>query len=361
MCRISCVFGALPQKGSIRSGEAVRRARALICLSAGLIVRANAETPLNYVADSSGAKASAILPLTWGVIVVSIVVVIVIGALLAGAIWHRPGLAVAPEQKLELRGEGGGLSWLWIGVSVSTLALLATVVWTVDVLAKVTAPPVAPTLTIEITARQWWWRVRYLDADASRVFATANEIHIPTGTPVLFKLIGADVIHSFWVPQLSGKTDLIPGQTNELWLEADRPGVYRGQCTEYCGLEHAKMAFLVIAHSPEDFAAWRVHQLRDAPMAQTGGAVASGAAYFTMKCGACHAVRGTDAAGSLGPDLSHLHTRQTLAAGILPNTPEMLGRWIADPQSLKPGSLMPRPELSGVQRAQIVAYLETLE
>jgi cytochrome c oxidase subunit II len=340
----------------------MQRACALIlCLGTQFIARANAETPLNYVAGSSGTKAAAILPLTWGVLLISIVVIVLIGGLLAGAIWHRPGLAVAPEQRLELRGEAGGMRWLWIGVGVSTLALLGTVVWTVAVLAKINAPPSRPSLTIEVTARQWWWQVRYLDADATRVFTTANEIHIPTGTPVLFKLVGGDVIHSFWVPQLTGKTDVIPGQTNEVWLEADRPGVYRGQCTEYCGLEHAKMAFLVVAQAPADFAAWRAHQLSDAALPQEGGAVASGAAYFTMKCGACHTVRGTDAAGSFGPDLSHLRTRRTIAAGILPNTHEMLARWIADPQGLKLGSLMPRPELSDAHRAQIVSYLETLQ
>jgi cytochrome c oxidase subunit 2 len=319
---------------------------------------AEAQSPLNYVAAGSGAKANATLPLTWGVIVVSVAVTIAIAMLLAAAIWRRPGMALA--ERMAVGPAEGGTRFLWIGVGVSTAALLATVVWTVEVLAAITRPPTPPGLTIEITARQWWWQVRYLDHDARRIFTTANEIHIPTGAPVLFKLVGGDVIHSFWVPQLGGKTDLIPGQTNEQWLEADTAGAYRGQCTEYCGLEHARMAFVVVAQTPGDFAAWRAHQL--APdTAPDSGLLASGATYFAEKCGGCHAVRGSEAAGSLGPDLSHFATRQTIGAGLLPNTPQTLAQWIADPQGLKPGNLMQKPELSAAQSAQIAAYLETLK
>ena len=337
------------------------RARALLfAWLAGLTTPAIADTPLNYVSNGSGSRASATLPLTWGTLAISVIVIVVISALLIGAIWHRPGLRATPDQPLALERAGGGLNWLWIGVGVSTLALFGTVVWTVAVLAQVNAPPSAPVLTIEVTAHQWWWEVRYPGGGAARVFKTANEIHIPTGMPVLFKLSGGDVIHSFWVPALSGKTDLIPGLTNALWLEADRPGTYRGQCAEYCGLEHAKMAFVVVAQPPAAFEAWRAHQLEDA-VAPAGGLLASGAAYFAMKCGGCHAVRGSDAAGVLGPDLSHFATRQSIGAGLLANTPQNLARWIADPQGLKPGNLMQKPELTETQAAQIVAYVETLK
>ncbi|HEY0106137.1 MAG TPA: cytochrome c oxidase subunit II [Rhizomicrobium sp.] len=307
---------------------------------------------------ASGAKAGETLPLTWGVIAISVAVMAIIAVLLALAIWRRPGIARAP--RMAVGPDEGGANFLWIGVAVSTLALLATIIWTVKVLAEIGKPPAAPGLVIEVTAHQWWWEVRYLDPDARRIFTTANEIHIPTGTPVQFKLIGGDVIHSFWIPALSGKTDMIPGQTNELWLEADKPGTYRGQCSEYCGLEHAKMAFVVVADTPRDFAAWRSHQI--APDVTPGGGVlASGAAYFRMKCGSCHAVRGSDAAGVLGPDLSHFATRQMIAAGVLANTPQNLSAWIEDPQGIKPGNLMQKPELSAEQRGQIVAYLETLK
>jgi cytochrome c oxidase subunit 2 len=300
-----------------------------------------------------------VLPLTWAVLLVSIAVIVIIGALLAGAIWHRPGLVAVTQQRLPVMREGGGLNWLWIGVGLSTLALLFTIVWTVKVLAAVTSPPTEPALTIEVTGHQWWWQVRYLDSDTARIFTTANEIHIPAGQPVLFRLRSVDVIHSFWIPQLTGKTDVIPGQTNELWFDAKAPGVYRGQCTEYCGLEHAKMQMLVIADAPSDFAAWRAHQ-EQSPAAPSPGVASMGRTAFGMYCGGCHAVRGTDAAGALGPDLSHLMQRHTLAAGILANTHDNRWAWIADPQAIKPGNLMQRPELSAQELVSIRAYLETL-
>jgi cytochrome c oxidase subunit 2 len=252
----------------------------------------------------------------------------------------------------------GGLNWLWIGVGVSTLVLLFSVVWTVKVLAQIQAPSAEPAFTIEITGRQWWWQVRYLDGNVSRQFTTANEIHIPTGVPVRLKLIGGDVIHSFWVPQLAGKMDAIPGQTNETWIEAAAPGTYRGQCTEYCGIEHARMGVLVVAEPDSDFRKWWAHQLAvsDAPQ----GRALAGQQDFVSHCGGCHTVRGTDAGGALGPDLSHLMQRTTLAAGMLPNNPPTLVHWIADPQSLKPGSLMPAPPLSEAELADVHNYLKTL-
>ena len=313
--------------------------------------------PLQYL-SGAGEKATPVVWLTWGVLLISVAVIVIIGLLLAGAIWHRPGLAWSANQKLELQSHSGGLGWVWIGVGISTLVLLFSIVWTVKVLAEIEGPPARPAVTIEVTGKQWWWQVRYLPGDVSRQFLTANEIHIPVGQPVRLKLIGSDVIHSFWVPQLAGKMDAIPGQTNETWLEADRPGVYRGQCTEYCGLEHARMGLLVVAQSPADFQAWWARQL-EAPSAPQGTALA-GQQVFQSHCAGCHAVRGTEAEGALGPDLSHLMQRTTIASGALPNDSQTLAHWIADPQSLKPGSLMPAPQLSGQDLANVHAYLQTL-
>ena len=320
---------------------------------------AASSAPLNYL-TSFGAKADATRPLTWGVTLISLAVIIIITLLVAGAIWRRPGLApMAPGARIDVGPESGGLSWLWIGVGISSLVLLLSIVWTVSVLAEISRPGVKPALTIEVTGKQWWWQVRYLSDDPSLIFATANEIHIPTGQPVLFKLVGGDVIHSFWVPALAGKTDTIPGQTNETWLEAREPGIYRGQCTEYCGLEHAHMSLVVIAQSPSDFAAWEAHQIQSPAMPV--GQAATGMSDFNMHCGSCHAVRGTAAAGILGPDLSHLMQRTTIAAGTLPNDPGHLAQWISDPQGIKPGALMQKPELSGQEFAAITAYLRTLQ
>jgi cytochrome c oxidase subunit 2 len=311
--------------------------------------------PLQYL-SGAGDKADPVVALTWGVLIVSLSVIAIIVALLAGAIWHRPGLApAAPNAKAPLGDPQTGLDWLWIGVGVSTLVLLFTVVWTMQVLARIEAPGARPAVTIEVTGRQWWWQARYQSADPSRIFNTANEIHIPAGQPVRLKLVGGDVIHSFWVPQLAGKMDAIPGQTNETWIEARAPGNYRGQCTEYCGLQHAHMGLVVIAQSPSDFRRWWDHQLQS-----PGPARLRGEESFVTHCGACHAVRGTDAAGVLGPDLSHLKQRTTIAAGALANNGPSLAHWISDPQDVKPGSLMPAPELSPSELADIQAWLNTL-
>lgn len=313
--------------------------------------------PLQYL-SGAGTKALPVVWLTWGVLLISVAVIVIISGLLAGAIWHRPGEAWTAGARTALQSHAGGLNWLWIGVGLSTLVLLFGIVWTVRVLAQIQAPGTTPGVTIEITGRQWWWQVHYLDADASRSFTTAGEIHIPVGVPVRLKLTGGDVIHSFWIPQLAGKMDAIPGQINETWIEASAPGVYRGQCTEYCGLQHAKMAMLVMAQPPADFQRWWNHQLA-APPAPVGHAVA-GAEEFQVHCGGCHAVRGTEAEGALGPDLSHLMERSTIASGVLPNDGPTLAHWIADPQSLKPGSLMPAPQLTEYELGDIHAYLKTL-
>ena len=321
---------------------------------------AKANAPLNYL-QGSGDKAYPVVSLTWGLTAISVAVIVIITLLVAGAIWRRPGLGLqTPGEKLAVARDEGGLSWTWIGVGLSSLVLLFSVVWTMEVLAQVTSPASKPALTIEVTGRQWWWQVRYLSDDPSRIFVTANEIHIPTGVPVKFVLIGGDVIHSFWVPALGGKTDTIPGQTNETWLEARTPGIYSGQCTEYCGVEHAHMGLIVVALAPADFQAWWSHQLQS-PASVTSGQIAAGQMHFTMHCGSCHAVRGTDAAGVLGPDLSHLMNRTTIAAGEMPNNPATLARWISDPQGVKPGSLMQKPELSANELTDIQAYLKTLD
>jgi cytochrome c oxidase subunit 2 len=314
---------------------------------------------LNYL-FSAGDRADPVVPLTWGVGIISTAVVVVISLLVIGAIWHRPGIAPQPVgSKISVDEKTSGLNWIWIGVGLSSVVLVFTVVWTMVVLARISSAPTKPRLTIAVTGHQWWWQVQYLSDDPSQVFFTANEIHIPTGQSVLFKLTGADVIHSFWVPALGGKTDAIPGQINQTWLEAHKPGIYRGQCTEYCGIQHANMGLLLIAQTPRDFAAWRAHQLQSPALPATGGQWA-GQADFNTHCGSCHAVRGTDAAGVLGPDLSHLMQRRTIAAGMLANDPTDLAHWISDPQGVKPGNLMQKPELSQRELADIMAYLKTL-
>ena len=340
------------------SAEAIGTATA--CAVPLLIPSTLSAAPLNYLLGH-GEKAYPVVALTWGVAIISITVIAIIALLVSGAVWYRPRLVFGtPGSVMEVSRPKSGTSWIWIGVGLSSLVLLFAILWTMRVLAQVTYPAKAAPFIVEVTGRQWWWQVRYLPYSTARVFTTANEIHIPTGTSVKFRLIGGDVIHSFWVPALTGKTDTIPGQTNETWLEARRPGAYRGQCTEYCGLQHAHMGLIVIAQTPRNFAAWWQHQLQP-PARSDDGQVAAGQLDFNMHCGSCHTVRGTEAQGILGPDLSHLMTRRTIAAVTLPNTPENLEHWISDPQGVKPGALMQKPELNAHELQDILAYLKSLK
>jgi cytochrome c oxidase subunit 2 len=320
---------------------------------------AAADTPMSFL-QSFGAKADRILPLTWGLTIISILVAVIVGVLLLWALFAAPRCSAEPEEQLPVDRPKGGLSWIYVGVGLSCIVLFGSALWTMVTLAAVGQPPEKPAFTIEVTGHQWWWQVRYLGDEPSQSFVTANEIHIPVGKPVAVTLASADVIHSFWVPALTGKTDLIPGQTNQTWFEASEPGLYRGQCTEYCGAQHAHMGLLVVASPPEEFNAWWSRQLEAAKAPLTEGAM-QGEAVFVGRCGICHSVRGTPAGGILGPDLSHLMTRRTIAANTLPNNTGNLAGWIADPQHVKPGSNMPDPEVAPGQLQQIVAYLHTLK
>jgi len=312
--------------------------------------------PLGYL-SSAGERAAAIVPLTWFVLVVSVVVCIAIAALLLAAIL-RPRRRAPPEAISA--GDGDGLGWIKWGLALSALPLIATLVWTMAALGRVVGPPRRPALVVDVTPRQYWWEVRYDARDPAESFVTANEIHVATGTRVLVRLHGGDVIHSFWVPQLSGKTDAIPGQTNLSWLEASAPGRYRGQCAEFCGLEHAKMAFEVVAEPPAAFAQWRRVQLQTAPPPRTD-AERRGALYFQHRCASCHAVRGTGATARTAPDLTHLMSRRMIAAGTLPNTHGSLAGWVQAPQTSKPGAAMPDQKLTGQQLNDVLAYLVTLK
>ena len=313
--------------------------------------------PLSYL-TSAGGKADSTLALTWGLLAISIAVVVIMIGLTCVGIWRRgdrnPSAIAAAVRETDAS------AWLYIGVGVSTFVLVISLVWTIRVLAHVSRAPTPPALTIEVSGQQWWWKARYLDADPSRIVTTANEIHIPVGSPVRVRLVGVDVIHSFWVPALAGKTDVVPGQVNETWLEADRPGRYRGQCTEYCGVQHAHMAFDVVAEPPAVFRAWLATQLAPAAPPVAPAAI-RGERNFEFRCGACHTVRGTAAGGTAAPDLTHLMSRATIAAGSAPNTPAMLAAWMANPQALKPGNNMPTLQLSGAEIGDIDAYLATLK
>jgi cytochrome c oxidase subunit II len=212
-----------------------------------------------------------------------------------------------------------------------------------------------------VIGHQWWWEFHYLNPVASQIVITANELHIPTGQPVRLKITARDVIHSFWVPNLHGKKDAIPGWENTDYVQADKPGIYHGQCAEFCGHQHAHMGFTVFADPPDAFDRWIAGQ-RSPPHQPATEAEKRGQDVFLRNaCPMCHQIAGTTAHAFAGPELSHLGGRQTLAAGTLPNTRGNLAGWILNPQSVKPGARMPPNDLRGSDLQDLLAYLESLK
>jgi cytochrome c oxidase subunit 2 len=216
-------------------------------------------------------------------------------------------------------------------------------------------------LSITVTGNQWWWNVQYESSDPSKSVRTANELHLPVGVPVRIRLQSNDVIHSFWVPSLAGKQDLIPGRENDVTIVPRKIGIYRGQCAEFCGVEHAKMALVVNVDSYPDFIRWWQHQLQPAGTPRSPLALAGYRYVTSRQCSMCHTISGTSAGGRVGPDLTHLASRRTIAAGALPMGKGNLYGWVEDPQSIKPGTKMPTIGLEPNDLHAVVAYLETLK
>jgi cytochrome c oxidase subunit 2 len=214
---------------------------------------------------------------------------------------------------------------------------------------------------IEMTSHQWWWEARYQDAEPSKGFVTANEFHVPVGRPIVVSLKSADVIHTFWLPNLHGKKDMIPGRTSIIRFRADKAGTYRGQCAEFCGFEHALMAFRVVAEPEDQYRAWTERQRQSAPAPVNARAARGQQVFLTTSCVMCHTIQGTTANATFGPDLTHLASRQTIASGAVANTQAHLAAWILDPQAVKPGANMPPNALPPDDLQALVSYLGTLE
>jgi cytochrome c oxidase subunit 2 len=288
------------------------------------------------VLNPQGAPAAALAEIAWVLIAGAAVIFAAVMALTAWALSTKRDAArrISPGALII----GGGV--VFPAVTLTALLVYSTLRM------GVAAVDGAPALRVHITAEQWWWRVRYPG------FETANEIRIPAGQPVELVLSSADVIHSFWVPALAGKMDVVPGRENRLRVRAERAGEFRGQCAEYCGGPHGLMAFFVVAMDPSEFEAW---------MRQQTGPAGSASPLFVSYCAACHTVRGTAANGTRGPDLTHIASRRTIAAGLLPRNEGTLAAWIASSQHLKPGNLMPSfGMLAGEELRSLAAYLESL-
>lgn len=307
--------------------------------------------------DPVASPARAIRELAWLVLGICAAIFLVVGGLTAYCIVRfrrRPGDDREPAQvygsnQIEL-------AWTVVPVLIVVVLFLATARY-IHGLEGVRPGP--GDLQVTIAGNQWWWEIRY----PALGIVTANELHVPASDPgrprpVFLTLESVDVIHSFWIPQLAGKMDVIPGKTNRMWFDPERPGLYVGQCAEYCGTQHAGMLLRVVVHPPEEFARWVAGQqapARDDPAARDGREL-----FASLACISCHTVRGTPADGIFGPDLTHLMSRATIGAGVARNTPENLRAWVNDPAALKPGVRMPAMQLSPHELARITAYLATL-
>jgi cytochrome c oxidase subunit 2 len=315
--------------------------------------------------NPAGPQADSLSRLWWLMFVVcSIVFVIVMIALLL-ALRHRtrePQFASAPILEPSPQEETRRRNVVISAVTITAIILFVFLIVSYSAGRSLTADLAQKNgLAIELTGHQWWWEVRYDDVDASNIFTTANEIHIPVGVPVIFTLKGADVIHSFWVPNLAGKKDLIPGKINTIWLQADKPGVYRGQCAEYCGLQHARMALWVVAEPQEQFNAWRQNQTQSSVSPTTDSQKHGQQVFLTSTCVMCHAINGTRAGSNFGPNLTHVASRNTIAAATLANTRDHLAQWVKDSQSFKPGNKMPQNNLGESDLQSLLDYLQSLK
>ena len=247
------------------------------------------------------------------------------------------------------------------GVAIPLVILIVLVGGSLMLGKSIAAEAPDNALKVRVTGWMWWWEIEYLDDSGAVVATTANELRVPVGRPVEVLLTSGDVIHSFWVPELHGKTDLVPGITNSSWFTATEAGVFRGQCAEFCGAQHALMAFLVIAQPEPAFEQWLANEARPAVTPAGDAQVRGQQIFMDSACASCHTIRGTRAQGELGPDLTHLAVRRTLAAAARPNNRGHLAGWISDPQGIKPGSFMPRTLLSPEALTDLLDYLESLE
>lgn len=307
----------------------------------------------------AGPAAASMADLSWLLIGIAVVVYVAVVALLIGVVRRRRHDDIPPgaprTDRLATAGVIAG------GVVLPGIVVTVLLVVTLRVLAAVVPDTADDGLVVEISARQFWWHIRYVDETGDRTAVTANELHVPVGRRVRIRLFSHDVIHSFWIPSLQGKLDLVPGITNVTWIQADRPGVYRGQCAEYCGIQHANMALVVVAQPPAEFAAWIAEQRRPAAEPLDAETRRGQQLFVDRGCAFCHAIRGTLAFfGTEGPDLTHLVSRRTLAAGVLVNSRGARAGWIANPQALKPGNRMPVVALEADELHAILGYLDGL-
>lgn len=330
--------------------------------------RVSAQTALGAqdALHPGGIQAGHILQLWHGTLALCVLVfILVLGACLL-ALWRAPRGSTpappdidalnptpAPRERRLLRAVG------W-SAALSTAGLVVLLGGDIVAGRALGQLPATDALHITLTGHTWWWEARYNDPVSGREFTTANELHLPVGRAAIITMHSDDVIHSLWIPNLHGKLDLIPGRTTEIRVRADRAGLYRGQCAEFCGIQHTMMALQVVAEAPDKFAAWATRQQQPASTPADALAQRGRQVFLNNACAGCHAIRGAGALATLGPDLTHLASRQTLAAGMLPNARGYLAGWVVDAPSIKPGVQMPAITIAPDDLQALLAYLETL-
>jgi cytochrome c oxidase subunit 2 len=318
--------------------------------------------------SAAGPQASRIEWLWWVMLstTTAVYVVVMLWLLLAYMRGRRhtksePGLAARRRPAIEAISDRSMTLVVSVAVAASVvilLGLLIASVWTNRAVASLGA---SSAVTIKVTGHQWWWEAEYESGTPSEQFKTANELHIPVGRPIVLKVTSTDVIHSIWIPNLQGKRDLIPGYTTAIWLQADKPGLYRGQCAEFCGVQHAHMALYVTAESNDDYEKWRAGMVRPAAEPATDEQRLGRDVFLHATCVQCHTIRGTIAGATMGPDLTHLASRGSIAAATLPNRRGHLAGWVVDPQQIKPGAHMPPNSVQSNDLQYLLTYLEALK
>jgi cytochrome c oxidase subunit 2 len=318
-------------------------------------------TGVQNVLGGQGAEDTNFIRLFTVFMVVCTVMYLVVVAALVIAVWRKRTAALTVDDRKHHETSTAARRALVAWTALITVGLVGLTIASFFTDRSNAANGSRPQLSLTVTANQWWWDVEYNSPDASRTLRTANEIHLPVGVPAQVTLKSNDVIHSFWIPNLAGKQDLIPGRVTDAQLLPNKMGLFRGQCAEFCGVQHAQMALDVTVESKTDFDRWYAAQLEPA-RSPTNPLQLAGYRYVTTReCGSCHAIAGTPAGGQVAPDLTHFASRRSIAAGALPMNRGNLYGWVADPQSQKPGNHMPTVGLASNDLHAIVAYLEALK
>lgn len=316
------------------------------------------QTPLNPV----GPQASHIERTFFFIFWITAVVYVLVLLFLFYAVWRRrvPGAVFPPPQVTTPASDSFAVKAVASAMAVTILLLFAMLVSSFFTSRATAALTSKDPVTINITGHQWWWEINYPNSEADKTVTTANEIHLPTGVPILIESTSSDVIHSFWAPNIHGKRDLLPGYVTDIWMQVDKPGRWRGQCAEFCGEQHAHMSFYIVGESRADYQKWLDSQVLSATEPGDPKTAHGREVFLTHSCVMCHTIRGTTAGARVGPDLTHVASRATIAAGSLPNNPGNLGGWITNAQTIKPGVRMPPNPMPSQDLNDLLAYLETL-